>query len=100
MMKRSLVALMVVVSFVLTAVAQPVDKDAIEKIKEQGYAIDNEEITRGLVCVAAPISGGDGNVAGAVSCTVPRHVNDEKSLAARIKSVSRLAAKASAGEKV
>jgi DNA-binding IclR family transcriptional regulator len=72
----------------------------LRQVKAQGYAIDNEEITRGLVCVAAPIFGVDGIVAGAMSCTVPSHVNDERSLAARIESVCRLAEKASTGENI
>lgn len=42
----------------------------LDAVAHQGYAVDNEEITRGLVCVAAPIYGVDGNVEAAVSCTV------------------------------
>lgn len=68
----------------------------LHEIRKQGYAIDNEEITRGLVCVAAPIIGIDGSVAGAMSCTVPTFVNDEQSVQTRILSVCDLARQASA----
>lgn len=39
-------------------------------VRDQGFAIDREEITRGLVCIAAPVAGADGTIAGALSCTV------------------------------
>jgi IclR family transcriptional regulator, KDG regulon repressor len=45
-------------------------REELEAVARQGYAVDNEEITRGLVCVAAPVYGVDGNIEAAVSCTV------------------------------
>jgi len=42
----------------------------LESVVTNGYAVDREEITRGLVCVAAPIFGVDGNVEAAISCTI------------------------------
>lgn len=42
----------------------------LDDVRTRGYAIDREEITRGLLCVAAPIYGLDGKVDAAVSCTV------------------------------
>ncbi len=42
----------------------------LEDVRRRGYAIDREEITRGLLCVAAPVVGVQGNVDAAVSCTV------------------------------
>ena len=36
-------------------------------IREQGYAIDNGEITEGLICVAAPIKDSNGKVRYAIS---------------------------------
>jgi DNA-binding IclR family transcriptional regulator len=72
-------------------------REELQQTKARGFAVDNEEITRGLVCVAAPIFGVDGEVAGAMSCTVPSHVNDDQSQAARIESVCRLANAATTG---
>lgn len=68
----------------------------LRQVKAQGYAIDNEEITRGLVCVAAPIFGLDGDLAGAMSCTVPSYIDDKQSIAARTRTVCQLAGQASA----
>lgn len=45
-------------------------KAELESVREQGFAMDREEITRGLVCIAAPITGIDGNVDAALSCTM------------------------------
>ncbi len=45
-------------------------RGALEDVRSRGYAIDREEITRGLLCVAAPIYSLNGNVDAAVSCTV------------------------------
>jgi IclR family KDG regulon transcriptional repressor len=42
-----------------------------EKIRRQGFAIDNEESFPGIKCVAAPITDGRGNVIAAMSATVP-----------------------------
>lgn len=52
----------------------------LDAVARQGYAVDNEEITRGLVCVAAPIYGVDGNVEAAISCTVSSFDADENYL--------------------
>ena len=70
----------------------------LKLVRERGYAIDDEEITRGVVCVAAPIFGIDGKIAGAMSCTVPSYVSDEKGIQENIDAVCRLTAQASTGE--
>ena len=45
-------------------------RSELDDVLKQGYAVDREEITRGLVCVAAPIYGLDGEVVAAISCTI------------------------------
>lgn len=45
---------------------------ALEKIRSQGFAIDNEETFPGIRCVAAPIHGRDGRIVAAISATVPK----------------------------
>ncbi|MDX1516006.1 MAG: IclR family transcriptional regulator [Woeseiaceae bacterium] len=45
-------------------------RQELESIAARGFAVDREEITRGLVCVAAPIFGVDGQVDSAMSCTI------------------------------
>lgn len=51
----------------------------LEKIKAQGYAIDNEEAEIGLKCVAAPIRDINGEVIAATSVSGPKvRMDDEK----------------------
>lgn len=68
----------------------------LSAVRADGYAIDREEITRGLVCVAAPVIGVDGAVAGAISCTFPSYVLEERGVDAEIDAVRRHAHAASA----
>jgi DNA-binding IclR family transcriptional regulator len=44
--------------------------DALETVRERGYAIDDEENVRGLRCLSAPVTSPDG-VVGAVSVSGP-----------------------------
>ncbi|CUS81917.1 IclR family transcriptional regulator [Candidatus Kryptonium thompsonii] len=51
--------------------------EELKKIRECGYAIDNEEIEDGLRCIAAPIFNGDGEVIAAVGISGPsRRINE------------------------
>lgn len=43
----------------------------IKKVKEQGYALDDEEFYTGLTCVAMPIRGHEGNIVAALSVSGP-----------------------------
>ena len=67
----------------------------LKEVREQGYAIDHEEITRGLMCVAAPVFGVAGEVAGAMSCTFPRYLFDERGMDTEIEALLRHARAAS-----
>jgi DNA-binding IclR family transcriptional regulator len=69
----------------------------LKQVAIDGYAVDDEEITRGFVCVAAPVFGIDGQVAGAMSCTFPSYVRQDQGIQAEIDAVCRLAKQASAG---
>ena len=44
---------------------------SVADIRERGHAFDKGERHEGINCVAAPITGGDGRVCGAVSVTAP-----------------------------
>lgn len=43
----------------------------LEKIRKQGYSIDNEEYEIGLVGIATPLFAPNGNIVGALSLTLP-----------------------------
>ena len=43
----------------------------LETVREQGVAFDDEEILAGLRCVAAPVTGHDGTLYGAISVSGP-----------------------------
>jgi len=47
-------------------------KEELVKIREQGYALDFEEMEKGVCCVAAPIIGREGRVLAALSVSGPR----------------------------
>ena len=49
----------------------------LERVRSQGYAIDDEEISRGLTCIGAPIFGLNGEVIAALSLTAPSHIYDD-----------------------
>jgi DNA-binding IclR family transcriptional regulator len=50
----------------------PADLEAeLQKVRTQGYAVDNEEIMDGLRCVAAPIKDQSGKVVAAISLSGP-----------------------------
>lgn len=46
-------------------------KDHLQHIREQGYALDDEENEKGIKCVAAPIQDQSGKVIAAISISVP-----------------------------
>ena len=68
----------------------------LDRVREQGYAIDDEEITRGLICVAAPVLDAAGDVGGAISATMPVHLAEEKGLATVLSAVVHYAGEVSA----
>jgi len=43
----------------------------LEEVRNQGFAIDNEESFLGIKCVAAPIKNANGKIIAAVSASVP-----------------------------
>ena len=49
----------------------------LDQVCRQGYAIDDEEISRGLTCIGAPIFGLGGDVIAAMSLTAPSHIYEQ-----------------------
>jgi len=46
-------------------------KEHLKLVKQQGYAIDDEEIELGLKCIAAPIFNHQGKAVASISCAAP-----------------------------
>jgi len=60
----------------------------ISKIREKGYAIDNEEIISNLKCVAAPIKNHEGKVIAALSISCVKNGVYEEKFARAIKKIT------------
>ncbi len=57
------------------------------EIRRLGYAVDREEITRGLMCIAAPVFGSDGNIVCALSITFPSYIYAERGIDAEVEAI-------------
>ena len=64
----------------------------VREVQQRGYAVDRQEITRGIMCVAAPIQNGDGGTVGAISVAFPASIDEERGIASEIRAVTRCAA--------
>ena len=70
-------------------------REELKRVRRDGYALDREEITRGLMCVAAPIYDAEGAIAGAMSCTFQSYIAADRGIDAEIAAVVRHARAAS-----
>jgi DNA-binding IclR family transcriptional regulator len=61
-------------------------------VREQGYALDYEEITRGIICIAAPVFGPQKDIICAISITFPAYLAEERGLESDIEAIKRHAA--------
>jgi len=64
----------------------------LREAQRSGYALDRQEITRGIMCVAAPIRSGDGSTVGAISVAFPASIDEERGIESEILAVTRCAA--------
>jgi DNA-binding IclR family transcriptional regulator len=67
-------------------------REELASVRKEGFALDREEITRGVICVAAPIFGSPDDVVGAVSIAFPSYICSDRSIEAEIEAVRRQAA--------
>jgi DNA-binding IclR family transcriptional regulator len=64
----------------------------LKKIHRWGYAVDREEITRGIMCVAAPLESDEGEIVAAISTTFPAYIDKERGIVKEIEAVTHCAA--------
>ncbi len=67
-------------------------KTELEQIRKQGYAVDREEITRGIMCVAAPVFDIEGDIMAGISLTFPSFINEDRDIVREIEAVKRCSA--------
>ncbi len=66
-------------------------RTALDEVRAQGYAIDDEESVTGLTCIAAPVFDDRGRVTGAVSISGLSHEYAEPNRSAYIDAVRQAA---------
>lgn len=64
----------------------------LKSIRELGYALDDEEITRGIMCLAAPVYGFNEDLVGAISITFPTYINSDRGIQPEIDTIKKYAA--------
>jgi IclR family transcriptional regulator, KDG regulon repressor len=67
-------------------------KKELAVIRKQGYAIDKEEITRGIICVAAPVFRASEEVVCAISIAFPSYFQKDRGIKPEIDAVKHHAA--------
>ena len=65
------------------------------QVRENGYAMDDEEIELGLLCIAAPIFNHDNKVVASISCAGPKFRFENEQLEDRICKIKHAAVKIS-----
>jgi DNA-binding IclR family transcriptional regulator len=80
-------------SYSANTITQPADLVAeMDRVRSDGFAIDDEEITAGLTCIAAPINDLSGDVVGALSCTFPTSLENNSGVRRLTETVMQAAA--------
>ncbi|MEJ2041237.1 MAG: IclR family transcriptional regulator [Desulfosarcinaceae bacterium] len=64
-------------------------RQEMKSIRELGYALDDEEITRGIMCLAAPVYGFDQGLVGAISLTFPTYINNDRGIDPEIDAIRK-----------
>lgn len=67
----------------------------LKNVAQKGFAIDNEEITRGIMCVAAPVFGVNSELICAISLTFPTYIYQDRGITREIEVIKQYTAKIS-----
>ncbi len=67
-------------------------QEELNLIREKGYAIDNEEITKGIMCVAAPVFGFNQELLGAISIAFLAAIESERTIDKELSAIRKYAA--------
>lgn len=66
-------------------------REELSMVVKRGYSIDNEEITRGIVCVAGPIFDFEQNLLGAISLAFSSYINHDHGIEQEIEAIKKYA---------
>lgn len=79
-------------SFTKATITNPSElRKQLTAVVEQGYAMDNEEITRGIMCLAGPVFGFEHELIGAVSIAFPASLNHDRGIEREISAIKKYA---------
>jgi DNA-binding IclR family transcriptional regulator len=66
-------------------------RNHLDEVRQQGYAVDNEEVTYGIMCVAAPVTTISDEVKCSLSVAFPSYITSEKGMGFIVDMVKRYA---------
>lgn len=72
-------------------------RERLEAVRDRGYAVDDGETMRGMICIGAPVRDDAGETAGAVAVSLPKAARQKSELTAVAREVQRLAEAVSRG---
>ena len=67
-------------------------KQELDLIRDRGYALDDEEITRGIICAAAPVFGFNRELICAISLAFPAYIKQDRGIEPEIAAIKKYAA--------
>jgi len=67
-------------------------KKELASIRNQGYGLDNQEVTRGIMCVGAPVFGFNDDLAGAISITFPAYLDEDRGIEKELAAIKKYSA--------
>lgn len=80
------------------SIASPADlRERLAAVRKRGYAVDDGETMRGMICIGAPVSGDAGETVGAVAVSMPKGARSSAQLTADAADLRRLADRISRG---
>lgn len=72
-------------------------RERLAAVRERGYAVDDGETARGMICIGAPVGGDAGETVGAVAVSMPKGAHTSAQLTADAADLRRLADQISRG---